>query len=181
MEIPSVRRQISRIISSYSTSKFFHRFQDGVVLRQSQNSRSETTLQVAEWQMDIAVAGYYSRAHPEIASFIGEDWGADHTNNLRRTSTACGQTITDPGSFYLEVIAPELIQLWIMEDLRVDEGVASQIQRCPHATNYGRLVLETDVVDQQVPHQTNAHSAEQGGPDVATGRQRRRRQHPKRS
>ena len=131
--------------------------------------------------MDIAVAGYYSRAHPEIASFIRKDWGADHINNLRRTSTACGQTITGPCSFYLEVIAPELIHLWIMEDLGVDEGVASEIQHCPHATNYGRLVLETDVIDQQVLHQTNAHSSDQGGPNVATGRQRRRRQHPKRS
>lgn len=28
--------------------------------------------------MDSPIAGYYSRAHPEIDAFTGEDWEADH-------------------------------------------------------------------------------------------------------
>ena len=146
MELPVVRQQLSRIIASYTSSKFFDRYQHGVLDRQAQSVRRETALQVAEQQIDNPIAGYYSRVHPEVAAYIGEDWGADHTENLRRTATALGQTITNPSPIYLEVIAPELILLWIMEDLGINETDASLIQDSILATHYGRLVLEEETV-----------------------------------
>ena len=47
---------------------------------------------------------------------------------------AHGHVITDPGSFYLEVIAPELIMLWIMEDLQIGRAAAEAILASPVAT-----------------------------------------------
>ena len=129
--------------------------------------------------MDNPIAGYYSQAHPEVAAYIGEDWGADHTENLRRTSTSLGQIITDPSAIYLEVIAPELILLWIMEDLRINETDASLIQDSIVATRYGRLVLEDETISKQVWHHTNAHSREEGTKNAKEGRQKRRRQPPR--
>ena len=133
-------------------------------------------MQVAERQIDNPIAGYYSRAHPEVATYIGEDWGADHTENLRRRATALGQTITNPSPIYLEVIAPELILLWIMEDLRINETDASLIQDSILATHHGRLVLEEETVSAQVWHHTNADSREEGIKKAMQGRQKRRRQ-----
>ena len=181
MELPAARREISRIISGYTKSKFFVQYQQEVAIRQSASARSETALQVAERQINNPIAGYYSRAHPEIGAFFGEDWGADHTLTLRKTSAAFGHTITDPAAIFLEVIAPELIHHWIMEDLTVDGEVASAIQLRPEATNYGRLVLESECVKQQVPHNTKAHSAAEGLMNSLTGRRMRsrKRQPPK--
>lgn len=179
MEKPNVRRQLSRIIASYTSSKFFQRFHQGVEARQLRKSRSETALQVAERQIDSPLAGYYSRAHPEIASYVGEDWGADHTDNLRRTSASLGQIISDPGSIYLEVIAPEIILLWIMEDLGIDQSAASLIQESPLATDYGRLVLESECINEQSYHITNAHSQDEGMAGTRAGRRQRKRPLPK--
>ena len=170
MEVPIVRRQLSRIIASYMSSKFFSRYQQGIINWQAQNIRRETALQVAEQQMDNPIAGYDSQAHPEVAAYIGEDWGADHTENLRRTSTSLGQIITDPSAIYLEVIAPELILLWIMEDLRINETDASLIQDSIVATRYRRLVLEDETISEQVWHYTNAHPREEETNNAKEGR-----------
>ena len=37
MEVPSVRWQLSRIIASYTSSKFFSRYQQGIINQQAQN------------------------------------------------------------------------------------------------------------------------------------------------
>jgi len=176
MELPVVRQHITRIISSYTSSKFFLQHQQGISSRQLKGSRGETALQIAERQMDHAIAGYYSQAHPEIAAFIGEDWGADHTGNLRRTSLRLGHEITDPGSICIEVIAPELILLWIMEDLSIDRDAAFHILHCTEASDYGRLVLEGECVENQVSHDTNAHSQAEGLANAPISRLRRKRQ-----
>lgn len=173
MELPLMRRQLSRIISVYPSSELFRKFKERVAYQQAVSSRTETALQVAERQMDSPNAGYYSRAHPEIASFLQEDWGADHTDNLRRTSIAAGYNITDAGSICLEVIAPELILLWIMEDLAITAEEATHIQQSPLAMEYGRLVLEDECIIKQVSHETKAHSRVEG---LDPSRQRRRRQ-----
>ena len=179
MELPAVRRDISKIILSYTSSTFFQQFQEGITSRRLQKSRGESALKIAERQIDNPIARYYSRAHPEIAAYIGEDWVPDHNHNLSQTAAAMGQTITDPGSIYLEVIAPEIILLWIMEDLRIDQEDASRIQQSPQATDYGRLVLEPDCIAQQAVHQTNAHRPDEGS-RASTRWQMRKRQPPKR-
>lgn len=117
-------------------------------------------------QIDTPIVGYYSRAHPEIAALIGEDWGADHTDNLRHTSTSHNHTISDPGSFYLEVISPELMILWIVEDLRIGKAEALEILSSPLATAYGRLVREDDSVENQERHPSMAHSGASVVPEV---------------
>lgn len=178
MERQATRRDISRIISNYMASPFYTKFQVGKDARKLSQRRSESALQVAERQMDTPIAGYYSYAHPEMAGFIGEDWGADHTDNLRRTASAHGEVISDPGSFYLEVIAPELALLWIIEDLQIDKVVANTILSSSLASYYGRLVLEEDCVLRQEEHSSVAHS-DSGGTGMAglrkQGRKRRQR------
>ena len=72
-------------------------------------------------------------AHFEIASFLQEDWGAGHNDNFQWTSIAAGYNITDAGSIYLKVTAPELILLWILEDLVITAEEATHIQQSPLA------------------------------------------------
>ena len=158
IELPSTRQDISRIIGGYFTSPYFAQFQASIMERRTLTRRTESALQVAERQMDSSIAGYYSRAHPEIAALIGEDWGADHTDNLRRTSASHNHLINDPGSLYLGVIAPELILLWIMDDLQVRKAEGLEILSSPLATAYGRLVLEAECVETQEPHSSLVHS-----------------------
>lgn len=78
MELPSTRRQIFRIISTYASSAFFLRFEESREKRQTVTRRTESALQVAERQVDCPIAGYYSRAHPEIGPYIGEDCSMVH-------------------------------------------------------------------------------------------------------
>ena len=177
VENPSARRQISQIISSYISSQFFTGFTDRNTASGGKISLGVSALQVAERQIDCPIAGYYFRAHPEIAACIAEDWGADHSDNLRRTSASHGDNITDPGSFYLEVIAPELIQLWIMEDLTIDKEAAALIQGSSQASNYGRLVLDAESIRNQDWHYTTAHSKDEGKAGTG-GRERRKRKPP---
>ena len=181
MELPSTRRKISRIISNYASSAFYRQFEEGIAERQSLTRRTESALQVAERQVDCPIAGYYSRAHPEIGPYFGEDWGADHADNLRRTAAAQGHIISDPGSFYLEIIAPELISCWIMEDLQIEREAASGILSSPLATAYGRLVLEDEYVQKQEPYDSLAHSGTWGLVRTSgAGWKGRRRQQPNR-
>lgn len=180
MELPSTSHHISRIISTYPSSSFFDQFEVRIEERRRTTRRTESVLQVAERQMDCPIAGYYSRAHPEIEPYVGEDWGADHADNLRRTSLAHGHVITDPGSFYLEVIAPELILLWITEDLQIGRAAAEAILASPVATTYGRLVLEEDSVQNQEPHHSFTHSSTWSAEGVVGSRQGRRGRQPNR-
>ena len=83
MQLPSTRRHISRIISTYPSSSFFDQFEVGIEERRRTTRQTESALQVAERQMDCPIAGNYSRAHPELGPYVGEDWGADHADNLR--------------------------------------------------------------------------------------------------
>lgn len=179
MEKPNVRQQPSRIIASYTSSRFFQRFHKGVEAPQMRKSCSETALQVTKRQIDSPLAGYYSQAHPETASYVGVGWGADHTDDLRRTSASLGQTISDLSSIYLEVIAPDIILLWIMKDLDIDQTAASLIQESPLATDYGRLVLESDCINEQSYHITNAHSQDEGMAGTRAGRRQRKPPLPK--
>ena len=173
IELPRTRRDISRIIGGYFSSTFFAQFQAGIATRQITTRRTESALQIAERQMDTPIAGYYSRAHPEIAALIGEDWGADHTDNLRRTSASHDHVISDPGSFYLEVITPELVILWIMEDLQIAKAEALEILSNPLAAAYGRLVLEAPCVEDQEQHSSLAHSRSWVVEEVLQGRRGR--------
>ena len=108
------------------------------------------------------------------------DWNADHADNLRRTAAAHGHIISDPGSFYLEVIAPQLILLWIMEDLQIGHEAASGILSSPVATAYGRLVLEDEYVQKQEVYNSVAHSGTWGVELGTSTRQGRRRRQPNR-
>ena len=82
-------------------------------------------------------------------------------------------------SIRLEVIAPQLILIWIMEDLEISTEDAAHIQKSPLAMEYGRLVLDDECVKKQASHNSKAHPPEEGRAGMAASRQRSRRRQPR--
>lgn len=133
---------ITRFVRSYTIRKYFPAFLERRL--RVRTTRPKVGLAMIEEQINGLPFGYYSACAPLITAILFES-GFDYLLREQMKKEKDDQFSSQGPELFLEVIVPEIISMFIVEDMTVDRARALVILEDSLARQYGHLVIKDEI------------------------------------